>query len=268
MPLGNFDIDLLMPLVDWIQKKMKKKLHKLSSHAVGSHHHHNSLSTANLSHQLQQSKNPSLTNSCAASLHKSKENLKIKILNGTEYEQLKKRSVTNNENLTETRENFNECASDYNDDEESKYSNYDDDGGGGIGPGGGGGVDEEIYYNDPFQQTGRAFGCLIRDVKIRYSMYCSDFTDAFNLHCFVALIFTFTVCIAPALSFGGILADKTNKWFGINEMLIAVALNGIISGFFSGQPLMIMGPTGPFLVFEILVKLIFESTMEDDNLLQ
>lgn len=33
-------------------------------------------------------------------------------------------------------------------------------------------------------------------------------------------------------------------------MLIATSLNGIISGLFSGQPLMIMGPTGPFLVFE------------------
>lgn len=33
-------------------------------------------------------------------------------------------------------------------------------------------------------------------------------------------------------------------------MLIATSMNGIISGLFSGQPLMILGPTGPFLVFE------------------
>ena len=51
-------------------------------------------------------------------------------------------------------------------------------------------------------------------------------------------------------SFGGILAEKTDRWFGINEMLIATSLNGVIFGLFSGQPLMILGATGPFLVFE------------------
>jgi solute carrier family 4 anion exchanger 3 len=33
-------------------------------------------------------------------------------------------------------------------------------------------------------------------------------------------------------------------------MLIATALNGVVFGLFSGQPLMILGATGPFLVFE------------------
>jgi hypothetical protein len=33
-------------------------------------------------------------------------------------------------------------------------------------------------------------------------------------------------------------------------MLIATSLNGVIFGLFSGQPLMILGATGPFLVFE------------------
>jgi solute carrier family 4 (anion exchanger), member 2 len=108
---------------------------------------------------------------------------------------------------------------------------------------------EEDEFN-PFQRTGRLFGCLIKEVKYRYSKYASDFTDAFNWHCMISLIFLFTVNIAPTLSFGGILADKTNHWFGVNEMLIGTSVNGIIFSLFSGQPLMIMGPTGPFLVFE------------------
>lgn len=74
--------------------------------------------------------------------------------------------------------------------------------------------DEYEQDRDPFKQTGRLFGCLLRDFKCRYSMYASDFSDALNWRCFIALFFTFTVCLAPALSFGGILADKTNKWFG------------------------------------------------------
>ena len=40
-------------------------------------------------------------------------------------------------------------------------------------------------------------------------------------------------------------------------MLIATSLNGIIAGLFSGQPLMIFGPTGPFLVFEEMLYLVF-----------
>jgi hypothetical protein len=58
---------------------------------------------------------------------------------------------------------------------------------------------------DPFQRTGCPFGSLSKEVKFRYAKYCSDFKDALNLHCFIAFVFTFTVCITPALSFGGIL---------------------------------------------------------------
>ncbi len=58
---------------------------------------------------------------------------------------------------------------------------------------------------DPFQRTGYLFGCLAKEVKYRYSRYLSDYADALNLHCLVAFVFTFTVCLAPALSFGGIL---------------------------------------------------------------
>ncbi len=118
---------------------------------------------------------------------------------------------------------------------------------------------------DPFQKTNKPFGCLINEIKYRYSYYLSDFKDALNLHCLLAFVFIFTVCFAPALTFGGILAEKTEKSFGVNEMLIATSLNGIIAGFFSGQPLIIYGCTGPFLVFEemlyyvmrLLIKLFF-----------
>lgn len=36
-------------------------------------------------------------------------------------------------------------------------------------------------------------------------------------------------------------------------MLIASSVNGFLFGFVSGQPLLILGPTGPFLVFEEMV---------------
>ena len=94
--------------------------------------------------------------------------------------------------------------------------------------------------------------------------------DAFSLNCLVSLIFMFIACLAPALTFGGIigndktflvriartvirLADKTSNRLGVNEMLIASSVNGFLFGFVSGQPLLILGPTGPFLVFEEMV---------------
>lgn len=36
-------------------------------------------------------------------------------------------------------------------------------------------------------------------------------------------------------------------------MIIASSVNGFLFGFVSGQPLLILGPTGPFLVFEEMV---------------
>lgn len=84
----------------------------------------------------------------------------------------------------------------------------------------------------------------------------------------------FIACLAPALTFGGIigktnkrtfifntikhstcfrLADKTSNRLGVNEMLIASSVSGFLFGFVSGQPLLILGPTGPFLVFEEMV---------------
>ena len=178
----------------------------------------------------------SLSASCSTSIHKSKENIKIKVSNEP--------ASQSNSNMI-AYEQFNtytdkKALNNDEDDDTDTDTNYDDNG-------------DDF---DPFQRTGYIFGCLVRDIKHRYTNYCSDFKDALNLHCVVALIFTFTVCIAPALSFGGILADKTNKWFGINEMLIAVSLNGIIMGILSGQPLMIMGPTGPFLVFEEMIYMV------------
>ena len=113
---------------------------------------------------------------------------------------------------------------------------------------------------DPFEKTGYPFGCLYYETKHRYSKYFSDIKDGLNLHCLVTFIFIFTVCFAPALwyfilfylfyfivfyficgSFAGILEDKTDHWFGLNELLIATSLNGMFFALFSGQPLMIFG---------------------------
>ena len=42
-------------------------------------------------------------------------------------------------------------------------------------------------------------------------------------------------------------------------MLLATSINGVIFGLFSGQPMLILGPTGPFLIFEEMLYLVSKS---------
>jgi len=58
---------------------------------------------------------------------------------------------------------------------------------------------------DPFLRTGFAFGGVYREMNRRYAYFKSDFLDACSLHCLVSLIFMFIACLAPALTFGGII---------------------------------------------------------------
>jgi hypothetical protein len=58
---------------------------------------------------------------------------------------------------------------------------------------------------DPFKRSGFIFGGVYREMQRRYAFYKSDFFDACSLHCLVSLIFMFIACLAPALTFGGII---------------------------------------------------------------
>lgn len=109
---------------------------------------------------------------------------------------------------------------------------------------------EVVETFDALERTGKFCGGLIRDVKRRFSMYKSDITDAFNVRCLVATIFVYFACLAPAISFGGLLNQKTDGWMGVSEMIFATALSGVVFALFAGQPLIIIGATGPLLVFE------------------
>ncbi|XP_064646030.1 band 3 anion transport protein-like isoform X3 [Lineus longissimus] len=103
---------------------------------------------------------------------------------------------------------------------------------------------------DPLLRTKRVFGGLVNDVKIRYPFYLSDIKDGLNSQCFAAFIFIYFACLAPAITFGGLLGEKTNGWMGVGEMFVGVCVCGLIFTVFSGQPLLILGHTGPLLVFE------------------
>ena len=92
-----------------------------------------------------------------------------------------------------------------------------------------------------------------------------------------SVVFLYFACLAPIITFGGLLADATGNYIvsfcllplyilnylyilfllkfekATMESLLCGAICGIVYGFFSGQPLTILGSTGPVLVFETIM---------------
>ncbi|XP_037018083.2 band 3 anion transport protein isoform X1 [Artibeus jamaicensis] len=112
------------------------------------------------------------------------------------------------------------------------------------GPGVPGGPD------DPLQRTGMFFGGLVRDIKRRYPRYLSDITDALSPQVLAAVIFIYFAALSPSITFGGLLGEKTQNQMGVSELLISTAAQGILFSLLAAQPLLVVGFSGPLLVFE------------------
>uniref|UniRef100_A0A3B3CRG9 Anion exchange protein n=1 Tax=Oryzias melastigma TaxID=30732 RepID=A0A3B3CRG9_ORYME len=111
-------------------------------------------------------------------------------------------------------------------------------------------VHEEGGDDDPLRRSGRLFGGLIKDVTRRYPQYLSDIQDALNPQCMAAVIFIFFAALSPAITFGGLLGEKTEGLIGVSELIVATSLQGIVFSLLGAQPLLIIGFSGPLLVFE------------------
>nr|XP_045244034.1 anion exchange protein 2 isoform X4 [Macaca fascicularis] len=104
--------------------------------------------------------------------------------------------------------------------------------------------------DDPLRRTGRPFGGLIRDVRRRYPHYLSDFRDALDPQCLAAVIFIYFAALSPAITFGGLLGEKTQDLIGVSELIMSTALQGVVFCLLGAQPLLVIGFSGPLLVFE------------------
>uniref|UniRef100_A0A8C7C138 Anion exchange protein n=1 Tax=Neovison vison TaxID=452646 RepID=A0A8C7C138_NEOVI len=104
--------------------------------------------------------------------------------------------------------------------------------------------------DDPLQRTGLLFGGLVRDIRRRYPYYLSDITDAFSPQVLAAVIFIYFAALSPAITFGGLLGEKTQNMMGVSELLISTAVQGILFSLLGAQPLLVVGFSGPLLVFE------------------
>ncbi|XP_017779385.1 PREDICTED: sodium bicarbonate cotransporter 3 isoform X3 [Nicrophorus vespilloides] len=102
-------------------------------------------------------------------------------------------------------------------------------------------------------RSGRLFGGLINDLKRKTPFYWSDFKDALSLQCIASWIFLYFACLSPIITFGGLLSEATGKNMAAMESLVSGFVCGLGYGLFSGQPLTILGSTGPVLVFETIV---------------
>ncbi|XP_055630442.1 anion exchange protein 3 isoform X3 [Toxorhynchites rutilus septentrionalis] len=103
---------------------------------------------------------------------------------------------------------------------------------------------------NPLEKTNRLWGGLINDIKRRYPMYMSDIKDGLNTETLAATIFMYFAALSTAITFGGLASDKTHNLIGISETLISASMVGLVFHLLSGQPLVIIGTTGPLLLFD------------------
>ncbi|RLV92215.1 Boron transporter 1 [Spathaspora sp. JA1] len=94
---------------------------------------------------------------------------------------------------------------------------------------------------------------IYNDIRTRLPYYKSDFYDAFNYRVIPSSIFIFFTNLLPAIAFAQDMFDKTHHSYGVNEVLMSSALAGVVFGLFSGQPLCIVGVTGPISIFSYTV---------------
>ncbi|EPY72637.1 band 3 anion transport protein [Camelus ferus] len=110
--------------------------------------------------------------------------------------------------------------------------------------------EDEDISGDPLRRTGRLFGGLVRDIRRRYPRYLSDISDALSPQVLAAVIFIYFAALSPAITFGGLLGEKTQNLMGVSELLISTAVQGILFSLLGAQPLLVVGFSGPLLVFE------------------
>ncbi|XP_062314023.1 sodium-driven chloride bicarbonate exchanger [Osmerus eperlanus] len=106
----------------------------------------------------------------------------------------------------------------------------------------------------------RVFGGLLMDIKRKAPHYLSDYTDAVSLQCLASFLFLYCACMSPVITFGGLLGEATEGRISAIESLFGASMTGMAYSLCAGQPLTILGSTGPVLVFE---KILFKFCKEN-----
>ncbi|KAL3064964.1 hypothetical protein OYC64_001074 [Pagothenia borchgrevinki] len=110
--------------------------------------------------------------------------------------------------------------------------------------------ESEHQAGPELQRTGRVFGGLVNDVRRKIPFLWSDVRDAVSLQCVASVLFLYCACMSPVIAFGGLLGEATKGNISAIESLFGASMTGVAYSLFAGQPLTILGSTGPVLVFE------------------
>lgn len=113
----------------------------------------------------------------------------------------------------------------------------------------------------------RLFAGLKADLHRRLPHYLDDFRDGFRIKTVASIVFMFFACLAPAVTFGGLMGIETGGDIGAAEMLIATAVCGLIYALLAGQPLILLGGIGPLLIFTIILYQLCADLGQAENFL-
>jgi len=105
------------------------------------------------------------------------------------------------------------------------------------------------------------------DLRRRLPHYISDFRDGLRGKSIASIVFMFFACLAPAVTFGGLMSLETGGSIGTREMLISTAVCGIAYALLAGQPLIILGGIGPLLIFTIILYQLCDDLDQSSNFL-
>lgn len=108
--------------------------------------------------------------------------------------------------------------------------------------------------NDPALEFSKIpFKGLVDDIRRKAPHYFTDFKDAIHIQCLASFVYVFLGTLTPNVTFGGLLGVATDQYMGVMECIFAAAVTGVLFALFGGQPLNILGSTGPMLVLESII---------------
>ena len=96
------------------------------------------------------------------------------------------------------------------------------------------------------------FDCMngmMQDLRARLPLYVDDWKRPKNIPKVInAIFFAFVVQLIPALIFAELLDKQTNGSLAVAEVLLSAGIIGIIYALICGQPLVLLGITGPVAI--------------------
>jgi hypothetical protein len=86
------------------------------------------------------------------------------------------------------------------------------------------------------------------DLYRRAPHYISDWRDVFSWKILAATLFIFVSSFGPAITFSVLITEETDNTIGVIEVLLSTAISGVLMSIFAGQPIVIVGVTGPISI--------------------